>query len=579
MSFEINDRLMRSLCARNFFQVPEDGMVFFGFRGCLPADPEDFSFAKTRTLSLAEVNYENPRCTIGQWLPAKKLLAVYPGSTCPNEDCVRAARGKGGQGANQLLTGYYTFVKGMHKSGEDSGHQAFRQEETRVVLRNVDDMDFDGHDTADEDNPFDNLHCAFSASVSRGYSSAGCQVVVGFPNRNDRKTTESGPWASFRQTAYKLDQQSFRYILLHGAEVAAMAENPDLMRPAQVRFGSHAEAVRGAQKRLRELGRITFDPDADCGPRTQLAIIRFQVDQMGPENADGILGTNTATQLGLTDWPMIGKTGQTGPDGRRVRLRAGVGGLMPADRAGQGKASLAAANKLAAAAPDGRFVKTLVNVFNRGIPPLGFLQELVAWGKTAPEEIFVDQPGNTKDVYASVITELGPFKNITHRKACMLEVMRVLAGFESSWNWNEGIDTSRKSEDTAENSEAGAWQVSSDSLSIGQDLKDLVKREVGTLNGLEFQRAMKANHPLAMEYIARLMRHTRMANGPLYKGDERSKLNPKVRDEKQSIYPWLSRDAVAEFQAFLSQAAPKPKRQKTVRSKSKPRSRASKRIV
>ena len=44
-------------------------------------------------------------------------------------------------------------------------------------------------------------------------------------------------------------------------------------------------------------------------------------------------------------------------------------------------------------------------------------------------------------MYASVITELGPFEDILHRKACMLEVMRVLARFESSWKWNEGIDT------------------------------------------------------------------------------------------------------------------------------------------
>jgi peptidoglycan hydrolase-like protein with peptidoglycan-binding domain len=202
--------------------------------------------------------------------------------------------------------------------------------------------------------------------------------------------------------------------------------------------------------------------------------------------------------------------------------------------------------------PAGKFAKTRVKVLNRGIPSPEFLQELVAWGKMAPEEIFVDQPGNKTDVYASVITELGPFADITHRKACMLEVMRVLAGFESSWKWNEGIDTSRTSEDTPENSEGGAWQVSADSLRFGEDLKDLVKRELGTLNGVEFQKAMKAEHPLAMEYIARLMRHTRMHNGPLYKGEERSKFKPKLRGEEQSVYPWLSRDAVAEFQAFLA---------------------------
>jgi hypothetical protein len=200
-----------------------------------------------------------------------------------------------------------------------------------------------------------------------------------------------------------------------------------------------------------------------------------------------------------------------------------------------------------------KFDKTLKEVFNRGRPKPEFLQELVAWGKTAPDEIFTDQPDNEKDIYAKVTEELGPFGDVTHRKACMLEVMRVLAGFESSWNWNEGVDTSRESADTPANSEAGAWQVSADSLRIGQDLKDLVNREVGTFDGIKFQKAMKSNHPLAMEYIARLMRHTRKANGPLYKGNERSIFNPPaLREEEQSIYPWLSRDAVAEFQAFLA---------------------------
>lgn len=200
--------------------------------------------------------------------------------------------------------------------------------------------------------------------------------------------------------------------------------------------------------------------------------------------------------------------------------------------------------------PAGEFVKTRVKVLNRGIPSPEFLQELVAWGKTAPDEIFVDKQTKEKDVYASVTKELGPFGDMLHRKACMLEVMRVLAGFESSWDWNEGIDTTRATADTPQNSEAGAWQVSADSLAFGQDLKDLVKREVGSVKGVEFQKAMKANHALAMEYVARLMRHTMKHNGPLYK--DRSKFKGKLREKEQSIYPWLSRDAVGEFQAFLA---------------------------
>jgi hypothetical protein len=306
MSFELSHSLLLALCARNFFPAPGDGMIFFGLRGCLPVDPEDHSFAESQTLKLAEVNYRNPRCTLGQWIPASEELAVYPGSTCPNAESVAGARRDGGEGANQLLTGYYEFVKGVHRASAPSGHAAFRQTETRVVLRNADDMDFDFQDTADPGMQADNLHCGFSAGVNSGYSSAGCQVVTGFPNRNDRRATESGSWAIFRQRAYELDQNQFRYVLLNGTETETMAANPSLPRPALVRFGSTGEVVRGLQTKLRELNLINFEPDAECGPKTQLAIIRFQVERMGAENADGIVGENTAAQLGITNWPMVG---------------------------------------------------------------------------------------------------------------------------------------------------------------------------------------------------------------------------------------------------------------------------------
>jgi hypothetical protein len=266
------------------------------------------------------------------------------------------------------------------------------------------------------------------------------------------------------------------------------------------------------------------------GPRTRGAIEEMQ-RRVGV-GVDGTIGDDTLKALDA------------------ALVTAGVGGLTAAEPAEQ-PAAAPAANKPAAGAPpsDGEFVKTLAQVLNRGKPKPKFLQELVLWAKTAPEEIFVDQPSE-KDVYASVTTELGPFGDLVHRKACMLEVMRVLAGFESSWDWNVGIDPTRVAADTPTNSEAGAWQVSSDSLAFGQDLKDLVKREVGTLDGIKFQIAMKANHPLAMEYVARLMRRTMRHNGPLYK--DRSRFKGKLRDAKESIYPWLSREAVAEFQKFLA---------------------------
>src|ERR1700730_7868068 len=98
------------------------------------------------------------------------------------------------------------------------------------------------------------------------------------------------------------------------------------------------------------------------------------------------------------------------------------------------------------------------HVANRGVPSDDFLDQLVAWGKKSPDEIFA--PNDSSDIYSSVINTLGPWENVADRRVFMLEVMRVLAGFESSWHWNEGRDTTNATSVTAETIEAGAWQVS-----------------------------------------------------------------------------------------------------------------------
>lgn len=176
------------------------------------------------------------------------------------------------------------------------------------------------------------------------------------------------------------------------------------------------------------------------------------------------------------------------------------------------------------------FIATKQHVYNRGVPPTDFLEELLAWGRNAPEEIF--EPNQFSDVYSSVYNTLGPWQDTQHRRAVMLEVLRVLAGFESSWDWNEGVDESSHQPKNPQNTEAGAWQVSADSMHWGQELKDLVLEKVGTLDGTAFQKATKADHPFAMEYIARLLRRTVAANGPVL---------------RHEIDPWLRKDAVEEF--------------------------------
>jgi len=173
-------------------------------------------------------------------------------------------------------------------------------------------------------------------------------------------------------------------------------------------------------------------------------------------------------------------------------------------------------------------------VSNRGIPPDNFLDQLVAWGRTAPDDIFA--PNSQTDIYSNVFGVLGPWEDLRHRRAVMLEVMRVLAGFESSWDWEAGVDVTNPTSTTPDTIEAGAWQVSANSMGFGEELKDLVLTKVGSMNGNDFQRAMKQNHQLAMEYIARLLRRTVNHYGPV---------------KRHEIDPWLRKDAVMEFRDLL----------------------------
>jgi hypothetical protein len=171
----------------------------------------------------------------------------------------------------------------------------------------------------------------------------------------------------------------------------------------------------------------------------------------------------------------------------------------------------------------------------RGVPPDSFLIDLIAFGRRAPESIFA--PNDVvDDIYARIAPQLGPWQSPLHRRAALLEALRVLAGFESSWNWQEGRDTTAGAETVTEE-EAGIWQESANSIVFGMDLKELVLAEDGSLDPVKWQAAMKSDHQFCIEYTARLLRHTVRANGPV------------VRNE---INPCLSKAAVAEFQAILA---------------------------
>lgn len=191
------------------------------------------------------------------------------------------------------------------------------------------------------------------------------------------------------------------------------------------------------------------------------------------------------------------------------------------------------------------FSATLHPVPNRGTPPKQFLTELVTWMKGAPEEIFAPNR-DPEDVYNRLVPILGPWTSPLHRRAAMGELLRCLAGFESSWSWTEAVDkTNATSQRLITGQETGIFQVSYDSLGLDlagndtvDDLHQCVLRYCGDLKIQNFIDRMKTDHTFALEYAARLLRNSYYWDGPI---------------KRHEIDSSLRKDAVAEFESLLSE--------------------------
>jgi hypothetical protein len=182
-----------------------------------------------------------------------------------------------------------------------------------------------------------------------------------------------------------------------------------------------------------------------------------------------------------------------------------------------------------------KFIACKAKVSDRIVTPDSFLNELIDWAKQAPDEVF--EKNDNTDIYSSVVTELGPWNSLLHRKAVMLEVLRVLGGFESSWKWNEGRDIKNPGSNTPCTEEAGIFQCSGNSMNFDPSLKKLLKDVSDQTDCDTFIKVSKSNHKFAMEYCARLLRFTINHHGPV---------------KRKEINRWLKPDAVKEFQGFLS---------------------------
>lgn len=298
--FKISSALLAKAFQANEFLAGKGPLIFVGIRGCLPAEPFNQEFRGSHEIRLAQLDYRHPRCTLVQWLPAQGRLACYPGSTVPNARFVSAARANRGDGANQLLPGRYAdYRRGWHRNGTASGHLAWRQTGPRPILRTGDDLDYDGADRMEVENPTDNLHSAWCSTPDQEFSSAGCQVVVGLPRCQRRGSLPAtGPWKVFQERGYAADQEDFLYALFDASEVARIAKGESI---ARVKFGSSGLRTMSVQRALSTIGIYQGRMDGHFGSRSILALIKFQRRELGVGSADGICGPRTAAALGL-DW-------------------------------------------------------------------------------------------------------------------------------------------------------------------------------------------------------------------------------------------------------------------------------------
>lgn len=296
---------------RNCYSIPSTGMVFFGIRGLKPELPVDTTFSASRAGNFVPVDFRHMNCTLGQWKVDTGEIAVFPGSTVPSMPNIIRAKERGGTGTNMLMFGRYEHEKGIHKPAKPGGHRAFRQATFFPVWRTIDNLSFDLSDKLDlgsnsGDFVWDNIHSAYTDSLDGAYSSAGCQVICGLPSSAARdKQPETGPWRTFIDNAYGLQQNRFVYLLFSAEELALLDKAENARDMAQlVRFGSSGQPVKDIQIALTEKGLLQGEPDGEFGRDSLRALMAFQTRSVGPAVADGVCGANTAALLGVTLPPL-----------------------------------------------------------------------------------------------------------------------------------------------------------------------------------------------------------------------------------------------------------------------------------
>lgn len=173
---------------------------------------------------------------------------------------------------------------------------------------------------------------------------------------------------------------------------------------------------------------------------------------------------------------------------------------------------------------------------NHGPTPVPFLEDIFSWAKSAPDEIFA--PNEEEYDAFGLLRPASGWQSLLHRKATLLDAGIVHAGYESDWNWHEGVDkTNATSMENKRGQETGPWQVSFDSENLHHEAMLPFAQAHGIANVDAFIFAMKNDKHLSCEYYFRLLRISTRWAGPWNKGWIEGHISP---------------EAVAEWQTLLS---------------------------
>jgi len=360
-TFELTDSLLRRIAEIHSYPIEkfEDEMILFGIRGVLPPKSvEDLSydfseymtFKKKHDLQLVKVNYYFPRCMIGQWIPSKKTVAIFPGSTVPNLLEIKRKKYKMNE-FNQLIPGFYSFKKGPHPLSRERGkHKAFRMQGRVVLRRNSYKVNENGLPTISYSphdskiivmNPLDNIHAArnnpksskakrspnlFHYVLSSRYSSLGCQVIVGNAIQFLPAGTNGNwnAWDKFYESGYNSsfskDQKAFKYMLFTGKEAVEVSkQNSSGLTDLVLNYGSEGDIVQNLQLELKKKhsaksGKPYYSKKVDkvFGTGMTNSIIKFVKENINysypnlshsVSDLECFVSSEAGRVLGYSDWP------------------------------------------------------------------------------------------------------------------------------------------------------------------------------------------------------------------------------------------------------------------------------------